>query len=499
MAQTSQEKGVILALDQGTTSTRVIAFDLIGAEVTHHQIPLEQHYPNSGWVEHDAEDIWQASLTALRAVINEVKEAGYTPLSLGITNQRETTVLWDRKTGTPLHNAIVWQDRRTADLCQTLKEKGLQPLITEKTGLLLDPYFSASKISWLLENNPDLKAAANAGDVAFGTIESYLLSRLTSVHGSDATNASRTMLLNINTCQWDDELLDIFKVPKSILPEVMDNAFAPIPVKKGLLPCEIAVSGMIGDQQAAAIGQGCITPGAIKSTYGTGCFVLQNTGKVHKASKNKLLATIASRVDGQTVYALEGSIFMAGAVIQWLRDGLGILEHAEHSEGIAASLDHNKGVYLVPAFTGLGAPHWDPQARGAILGLTRDVGPDHIVRAALEAVAYQSHDLLACFAADSGSRPETIRVDGGMAANGWLMQFLADILDTPIERPTVIETTALGAAFMAGLGAGVYDSLLDIKTFWHLDQRFTPDMANKDRQLLLSGWSQALRRVKSGE
>jgi glycerol kinase len=495
----SRDKGALLALDQGTTSTRTIAFDLGGNEVARHQLPLKQHYPEPGWVEHDAEEIWRASLAVLTKVIDDLAEQGLKPVCLGITNQRETTVLWDRKDGKPVAKAIVWQDRRTADHCRVLKAEGLEPVITKKTGLLLDPYFSATKLAWILDNDPGLRARAEAGELAFGTVESYLLYRLTGVHGTDVTNASRTMLLNINTCQWDPDLLDIFKAPKALLPEVIDNAFAPIPVRDKLLPCEIAISAMIGDQQAAAIGQGCTGEGSIKSTYGTGCFVLQNTGASIKRSTNRLLATIASRLDGKTAYALEGSIFIAGAVVQWLRDGLRIIEHAEQTEQIAASLDHNHGVYLVPAFTGLGAPHWDPEARGAILGLTRDAGPDHIVRAALEAVAYQTHDLFEAFAADSGAPPKTVRVDGGMAANGWLMQFLSDILAVPVERPMVTETTALGAAFLAGLGAGVYTGLDDIKSFWQLDQRFDPAMGDGERMALLSGWQEALGRVKSGD
>jgi len=493
---TSRDNVYLLALDQGTTSTRAIAYGLEGRELARHQIELKQYYPKPGRVEHDAEEIWLASLTVLTTVVDGLLERGLTPAALGITNQRETTVLWDRKTGKPVAKAIVWQDRRTADQCQALKEKGLEPAITEKTGLLLDPYFSASKLSWLLENDPDLRARAEAGDLAFGTVDSYLLYRLTGVHGSDATNASRTMLYDIHKGAWDDDLLQTFKVPKFLLPEVIDNAFAPIPVRKGLLPCAIGVSAMIGDQQAAAVGQGCIAPGSIKSTYGTGCFVLENTGGVAPVSKNRLLTTVAYQLNGHVSYALEGSIFIAGAVVQWLRDGLGIIEHAEHTEGMAAALGHNIGVYLVPAFTGLGAPHWDPEARGAILGLTRKTGPEHIVRAALESVAYQSHDLFEAFAADSGKRPEVVRVDGGMAANSWLMQFLSDILDTPVERPKVIETTALGATFLAGLGAGVYKNLAEIKSFWHLDKRFDPVMEANKRQDLLAGWQEALARVK---
>jgi len=492
---TARDHGCLLALDQGTTSTRAMAFDMSGREIARHQIPLKQFFPESGWVEHDAEEIWQAALACLNAVIDTLKGKGITPLALGITNQRETTVLWQRKTGTPVHRAIVWQDRRTAKACQALKEKGAEGLVSGKTGLLLDPYFSATKLAWILEQNPDLQA--RAADLAFGTIESYLLFRLTGVHATDATNASRTMLYNIHDGAWDPELLNIFDIPKVIFPEVVDNAFTPIPVHKDLLRRPLAVSAMIGDQQAAAVGQGCITAGAIKSTFGTGAFMLQNTGREAPKSANKLLTTVATQLDGQRTFALEGSIFIAGAVIQWLRDGLKFIDAAEQSEGIAAKMAGNDGVYLIPAFTGLGAPHWDPDARGAVVGLTRDSGPSHFIRAGLESVAYQTHDLLQAFVADSGTRPDILRVDGGMVANGWFLQFLSDILNLPVERPVVAETTALGAAFLAGLGAGVYKNLSEIKTFWHLDKAFVPAMNGAVRDDLLKGWEEAISRIKT--
>lgn len=472
-----------------------MAFDMSGREIARHQIPLKQFFPEPGWVEHDAEEIWHAALKCLNAVIDTLKGKAITPLALGITNQRETTVLWHRKTGKPVHPAIVWQDRRTAKACQALKEKGVEGMVSEKTGLLLDPYFSATKLAWILEQNPDLKA--RAADLAFGTIESYLLFRLTGMHASDATNASRTMLYNIHDGAWDPELLNIFNIPKVILPEVVDNAFTPIPVHKDLLGCPLAVSAMIGDQQAAAVGQGSITAGAIKSTFGTGAFMLQNTGAKAPKSANKLLTTVATQLDGHRTFALEGSIFIAGAVIQWLRDGLKFIDAAEQSEGIAAKMAGNDGVYLIPAFTGLGAPHWDPDARGAVVGLTRDSGPSHFIRAGLESVAYQTHDLMQAFIADSGTRPEVLRVDGGMVANGWLMQFLSDILNLSVERPVVAETTALGAAFLAGLGAGVYKNLSDVKTFWHLDKAFVPAMSGAVREGLLKGWQEAISRIKT--
>lgn len=479
----------LLALDQGTTSTRAMAFDLEGRELARSQIELTQHFPKPGWVEHDGGEIW---LHAQKVISDVITKLGKDPIAMGITNQRETTLVWDRETGQPVHNAIVWQDRRTAAHCQELKDKGLEPLITEKTGLLLDPYFSATKLAWIFEHQPELKERAGAGELCFGTVESYLLFRLTGVHGSDASNASRTLLYNIHDGGWDPELLDLFDIPKAVLPKVMDNAFNGIPCKDFDFP----ITAMVGDQQGAAIGQAAIHEGAIKSTYGTGCFVLQNTGREPPTSKHRLLSTVAYQLDGKRSYALEGSIFIAGAVIQWLRDGLGIIESAEATEALVQELEHNEGVYMVPAFTGLGAPHWDPDARGAIFGLTRDSGPEHLARAALESVAFQTYDLLHAFGKDSGQRPNPIRVDGGMVANDWFVQFLSDILGTGIERPVVQETTALGAAFLAGLGAGVYKDLSEIETFWHLDKAFEPALADPKRAELLYGWHDALARVK---
>ncbi len=479
----------LLALDQGTTSTRAMAFDLEGRELARFQAPLTQFFPKPGWVEHDAQEIWQHSGKVISEVIAKL---GRAPLAMGITNQRETTLLWERKTGVPVGRAIVWQDRRTAGHCRELKEKGLEALITEKTGLLLDPYFSAAKLAWIFKDRPALKEKARAGELCFGTVESYLLFRLTGFHGSDATNASRTLLYNIHEGCWDDELLDIFDIPKAVLPEVLDNAFEGLPAKGFDFP----ITALVGDQQGAAIGQAAIHEGAIKSTYGTGCFVLQNTGDKAPTSKNRLLSTVAYQLEGKRVYALEGSIFIAGAVIQWLRDGLGIIKSAEATEALVQKLEHNEGVYMVPAFTGLGAPHWDPDARGAIFGLTRDSGPEHLTRAALESVAYQTFDLLAAFEKDSGRKLGSLRVDGGMVGNDWFVQFLSDILDTGIERPKVQETTALGAAFLAGLGAGVYQDLSEIKNFWHLDRVFEPNLAAGKRAELLSGWHDAISRVK---
>lgn len=479
----------LLALDQGTTSTRAMAFDLEGSELARSQIALTQYFPKPGWVEHEPQEIWQHSQKVISKVIAKL---GRAPIAMGITNQRETTLLWDRKTGKPVTRAIVWQDRRTAKHCQELKGKGLEPFISGKTGLLLDPYFSATKLAWIFEHQPELRKRARAGGLCFGTVESYLLFRLTGFHGSDATNASRTLLYNIHEGKWDQDLLDVFELPKEILPEVLDNAFEGIPAKGFGFP----VTALVGDQQGAAIGQAAIHEGAIKSTYGTGCFVLQNTGGKAPQSKNRLLTTVAYQLGGKRSYALEGSIFIAGAVIQWLRDGLGIIKTAEESEKLVQKLEHNEGVYMVPAFTGLGAPHWDPEARGAIFGLTRDSGPEHLARAALESVAYQTFDLLTAFEKDSGQKLRSLRVDGGMVANDWFVQFLSDILGTGIERPRVQETTALGAAFLAGLGAGVYKDLSGIRTFWQLDRAFEPNLDAGKRADLLSGWHDAISRVK---
>ncbi len=487
----------ILSIDQGTTSTRAIMFNASGVPVSSAQVELKQIYPRSGWVEHDPAEIWHATQTVC---VQAVKQAGVTPAAIGITNQRETSVIWDRKTGEPVANAIVWQDRRTSAQCAQLKADGHEAEVAARTGLLLDPYFSATKIAWILDNVPGAREKALRGDLAFGTIDCFLLWHLTEgrTHATDATNAGRTMLFNIHTQVWDPWLLDLFNIPEALLPEVRDCA-GPFG-ETGLFGKNIPVCGMAGDQHAATIGQACFTPGAIKSTYGTGCFIMMNTGKSPASSAHRLLTTIAYRLNGQTTYALEGSIFSAGSAVQWLRDGLGIIKQSGDTEALARSLDHNNGVYLVPAFTGLGAPHWDPEARGAIYGLTRDTGPAELARAVLEAVGYQSRELIAAMSGDAKAhnivfKAPVIRVDGGMCENSWAMQFLADILDAQVDRPSILETTALGAAWLAGLGAGLYPSLEEAARQRQSDTIFQPAMANKTRQTLIGEWNDAIRRT----
>jgi glycerol kinase len=489
----------LLAIDQGTTSTRCILFDRQGQALHTVQTELTQHFPHDGWVEHDPEEIWTSTLALLRRITAHAAQQGWRVAGIGITNQRETTVLWDRKTGKPIARAIVWQDRRTAEACRRLVEAGHQARVQQKTGLLLDSYFSATKIGWLLDTVPGARPAAERGELAFGTIDCFLLWRLTggTSHATDATNAARTLLYDIHRQGWDAELLSLFGVPAALLPEIKDNAADFGTTAEGLLDSRITIGGMAGDQQAAAIGQACFTPGMVKSTYGTGCFMLMNTGDKPVPSKNSLLTTLAYRLNGQATYALEGSIFVAGAAVQWLRDGLKLIESAGQTESLASGLGHNAGVFLVPAFTGLGAPYWDPDARGAIFGLTRATGIAEIVRAALEAVCYQTSDLLAAMNADGAGAIYEIRVDGGMAANSWLMQFLADILDTPVARPAVTETTALGAAFLAGLQAGLFDDLDQIATCWRRDAGFVPHLAETERKVLLTGWRKAVDRVRS--
>ena len=488
----------ILAIDQGTTSTRAILFDPDGSARASDQRELAQIYPRDGWVEHDPGEIWNATLHVCRQVLSQTQGGAADVAAIGITNQRETVVLWERATGRPLHNAIVWQDRRTADFCARLIADGHETLVREKTGLVIDPYFSGSKIAWLLGNVPGARDAALLGDVAFGTIDSYLLWHLTGgrVHATDATNASRTMLFNIHTQDWDDGLLEVLGVPRAILPEVKDCSGVFGMSDAALFGAEIPVAGMVGDQQAATVGQACFSPGMIKSTYGTGCFVLINTGGTPVRSKNRLLTTVAYRLEGQTTYAVEGSIFNAGTAIQWLRDGLGIITDAAESEARAKAVSGTDGVYMVPAFTGLGAPYWDPAARGALLGLTRDSGVDHVVRAALEAVCYQTRDLMQAMKNDGAAAPTALRVDGGMVANDWLMQFLADILDVVVERPKVIETTALGAAFLAGLAVGVFSSVDDVSRAWSRERTFEPALGESERERLYAGWLDAVRRVR---
>jgi glycerol kinase len=487
----------ILAIDQGTTSSRAILFDLKGEPQAVAQKELPQIFPQAGWVEHDAEQIWSDVQTVCREVL--AKRPAGTPAAIGITNQRETTVVWSRKTGKPIHNAIVWQDRRGAPLCRTLIDDGWEPKIQAKTGLLIDSYFSATKVRWLLDTVSGAQEAAQRGELAMGTIDSFLLWRLTGgkLHATDVTNASRTMLFNIHSMNWDEELLSLFNVPKSMLPKVLECVDDFGSSSKEALGIALPIRGVAGDQQAALIGQACFQPGMIKSTYGTGCFALLNTGGKAVTSTNRLLTTVGYKIKGELAYAIEGSIFVAGAAVQWLRDGLKLIQQAGDTEALARSVAGTNGVYLVPAFTGLGAPYWDPTARGAILGLTRDTGIAEIVRSALEAVCYQTRDLMSAMAGDAGSATSKLRVDGGMVRNDWVMQFLADILNVPVERPVVTETTALGAATCAGLGMGLFSSTAEVAGNWQRDRVFTPGMKDELRNQLYSGWRAAVKRVQS--
>ncbi|MEM9168380.1 MAG: glycerol kinase GlpK [Pseudomonadota bacterium] len=488
------DKPCILAIDQGTTSSRAIAFDLDGTVVAVAQQAFEQLYPANGWVEHDAETIWSTVAAVSREAVSGATAKGFQVAAIGVTNQRETVVVWDRKTGAPIYNAIVWQDRRTADRCEALKKDGAEPEIAERTGLLLDPYFSASKISWILDHIDGARARAEAGDLAFGTIDAWLIWKLTNgaTHATDATNASRTSLYNIDAGAWDETLLKLFRVPAALLPEVRDCNADFGASDPALFGSAIPILGVAGDQQAATVGQACFEPGAIKSTYGTGCFVVLNTGAARVRSQNRLLSTIAYRIDGKTTYALEGSIFIAGAGVQWLRDGLTVIENAADTEALSRSLASNNGVYLVPAFTGLGAPHWSPTARGAIFGLTRASGPAELARATVEAVCYQTRDLLEAMKSD-GVEAAVLRVDGGMVGNDWLCGFLADILDASVDRPQIMETTALGAAYLAGLKAGLFGSLQEISDRWRRERRFEPTMGADARTRLLAGWDRAVK------
>ncbi|WP_027058898.1 glycerol kinase GlpK [Mesorhizobium loti] len=493
--------GFVLAIDQGTTSTRAILFDGQMKVVGSGQQEFAQHYPASGWVEHDPEEIWASVLTTVKAALKKAGRDASEVAAIGITNQRETVVIWDRATGKPIHNAIVWQDRRTAPLCQKLKKQGLEKKFTRKTGLLLDPYFSGTKIAWMLDKVKGARNRAEKGELLAGTIDSFLIWRLTGgkVHATDATNASRTLVYNIEKNAWDDELLGILNIPARMLPEVKDCADDYGITEKSLFGAEIRILGVAGDQHAATIGQACFEPGMMKSTYGTGCFALLNTGTDLVRSKNRLLTTIAYRLNGKTTYALEGSIFIAGAAVQWLRDGIKVISKAEQSGKLAAEADPTQNVYLVPAFVGLGAPHWDAEARGAIFGLTRNSGPAEFARAALEAVAYQTRDLLDAMRKDwKGASARTVlRVDGGMVASDWTMQRLADILDAPVDRPTILETTALGAAWLAGSKAGVWPKAREFAKSWALERRFQPEMEGADRAAKLAGWRDAVRRTLS--
>jgi glycerol kinase len=486
-----------LAIDQGTTSTRAILFDSGARAVAVAQRELQQYYPSRGSVEHDPEQIWQDTLAVVREVLGSADRGSVA--AIGITNQRETVVVWDRTTGEPLHRAIVWQDRRTADRCIELKAEGAEELIRERTGLLLDPYFSATKAAWILDHVPGARAQAERGELACGTIDSFLLWRLTdgAVHATDITNAARTSLLDIRSGCWDPELCRLFRVPEALLPEVHDNSRVFGMTAPGLLELQLPIAGMAGDQQAALFGQACFAPGMVKSTYGTGCFMLVNTGSEPVMSQHRLLTTPAYRLDGKTTYALEGSIFVAGAAIKWLRDGLGVIADAAETDSMATRVPDSHGVTMIPAFVGLGAPHWDPDARGAILGLTLDATAAHLARAALEAVAYQTFDLMDAMAKDGAAQAQAVRVDGGMAANGWLCQFLANILGVAVERPLNLETTALGAAFLAGLATGVWPDLEALSATWKRRDCFTPAMSPNRRAQLIEGWRSAVARTLS--
>lgn len=489
--------GYVVAIDQGTTSTRAIVFDDSLRVVGVGQREFRQHFPRPGWVEHDADEIWDGVVATVKAALADASLTARDVAALGITNQRETTVLWDRETGRPVHNAIVWQDRRGAPLCRQLAADGLEGLIAQRTGLVIDPYFSATKLAWLLEHVEGAREKAEAGRLAFGTVDSFLLWRLTGgrVHATDATNAARTMLFDISRNDWDDELLRLFDVPHALLPQVMDCAAEFGDTDPSLFGHSIAIGGMAGDQHAAVLGNACFSPGMMKSTYGTGCFAVLNTGAERVASKNRLLTTLAYRLDGRSTYALEGSIFIAGAAVQWLRDGLKIVARAEETGPMAARASED-GVFMVPAFTGLGAPWWDAEARGAIFGLTRATGPEDFARAALEAVAFQTADLLAAMRGDWPKAAETVlRVDGGMVASDWTMQRLADLLDAPVDRPTVLETTALGAAWLAGHRAGVWPDREGFSEKWRLERRFEPAMDDEQRRRRLAGWRDAVRRT----
>jgi len=487
----------VLAIDQGTTTTRTIAFDLNGRAVATARRELAQHYPASGWVEHDPEDIWRDTLATVREVIAGGAVGLPGIAALGITNQRETALIWERSSGKPIHRAIVWQDRRTAAECARLKAEGAEELIRRRTGLLLDPYFSGTKVAWLLDHVPGARARAERGELAFGTIDTFLLWRLTGgrMHATDVTNAARTLLFDIHAQRWDEELLRLLRVPRPLLPDVRDSSEIYDVTDPQLFGRALPIAGIAGDQQAALIGQACFEPGMAKSTYGTGCFLLLNTGEVAVASANRMLTTPAYRIGGRTTYAMEGAIFIAGAAIKWLRDGLKVIRNATETAAIAASVPDDHGVYLVPAFVGLGAPHWDPNARALICGLTLDATAEHLARAALECVAYQTLDLTYAMARDGARAAQAIRVDGGMAANDWFCQFLADMLEVSVERPAELETSARGAAFLAGLATGVWPDLRSLAAVWRTAAIFAPGMTPARRRALITGWRQALERT----
>ncbi len=492
---------LILAIDQGTTSSRAIVFDAKLNPRGGAQKEFRQFYPDSGWVEHDPEDIWAGVLAVCKQALKKSKAAAKDIRAIGITNQRETVVIWDRRTGKPIHKAIVWQDRRTAGMCGRLKAEGFEEAFTAKTGLLLDPYFSGTKAAWILDHVEGARAKAERGELLFGTVDTFLLWRLTGgrVHATDATNASRTLLYDVHKGDWDDDLLRLLRVPRAMLPGIRDSSGDFGETDGGILGRPVPIRGIAGDQQAALVGQACFTPGMMKSTYGTGCFALLNTGADAVASRNRLLTTVAYQLAGRRTYALEGAIFVAGAAVQWLRDGLGIIENAAETGRLAAEADPNQDVYLVPAFVGLGAPYWRPDVRGALFGLTRATGPRELARAALESVCFQTRDLIEAMRRDwaVGQGETVLRVDGGMVASDWTMQALADCLDAPVDRPAVLETTALGAAYLAGLAAGVYPAPDDFAKLWRRDRQFLPAMAAETRDRKYAGWTQAVARLTS--
>lgn len=490
----------VLAIDQGTTSSRAVLYNEKAQQINAAQQEFPQIYPEDGWVEHDPDQIWESVINVARQMVDYAAANDLTIEALGISNQRETTILWDRKTGKPIYNAIVWQDRRTSDTCDQLRSDALEQDIQNRSGLLLDPYFSATKVSWILDHVSGARERAEKGEIAFGTVDSFLIWHLTGgrQHLTDVTNASRTNLFNIEQLSWDDELLKLFRVPRAVLPEVKENCADFGLTCADTLGAALPILGVAGDQQAASIGQCCFNPGEIKSTYGTGGFLLLNTGEQIMRSSQRLLSTIAYQIDGKPTYALEGSIFIAGAAVQWLRDEMGIIKDAAETETLARSLANNGGVYLVPAFTGLGVPHWRPDVRGAVFGLTRGSGRAHFARAALESVCYQTADLFKAMAAEC-IRPTSLRVDGGMVANHWMLQFLADVLDTEVLHPAILETTALGAAYLAGRSSGLYGDFADFHETWQWQERFEPQMAADERNKLLQGWQHAVHRVVAEE
>lgn len=490
----------VLAIDQGTTGCTSVVLSRDGVVLGHATAEFSQHYPQPGWVEHDPDEIWRVCLEVMGGALAEAALPQESIRAIGITNQRETTVIWDRKTGAPLHRAVVWQSRQTDTICEELRADGLEPLFARRTGLVLDPYFSGSKAKWILDRYPDSRERAEAGDLLFGTIDTWLLYKLTggAVHATEPTNASRTLLYDIRSHRWDPELLEVFGVAETMLPEVLPSSgIFGTTVEAGPLPDGIPVAGIAGDQQAALFGQGCWSPGSVKNTYGTGCFLMLNTGSEMRRSARGLLTTVCCNAEGRPAYALEGSVFTTGAAVQWLRDEMHLIERAEETENIATRIGDSQGVYVVPAFTGLGAPYWDMHARGAVIGLTRGAGRDHLVRATLESIAYQSRDVIDAMTDECGHELSELRVDGGASANNFLMQFQADILGLPVVRPRLIETTAIGSAFLAGLGVGMWSDAEEVAAVWQQDRRFEPAMGATRRERLYVGWQEAVDRVRA--